>query len=58
MQEAIKLADELPNVTYKVIRGEELLQQNFGGIYHVGKAGPTPPAFVVLSYKPAGIKRF
>ncbi|CAJ0929869.1 unnamed protein product, partial [Mesorhabditis belari] len=54
VQEAIKVADGLPDVKHHVIRGEELLQQNFGGIYHVGKAGPTPPAFVVLSYKPVG----
>ncbi|CAI4233263.1 unnamed protein product [Auanema sp. JU1783] len=41
-------------LTPTIIQGEELLNQGFGGIYHVGKAGPTPPAFVVLSHKPAG----
>ncbi|CAJ0586098.1 unnamed protein product, partial [Mesorhabditis spiculigera] len=54
VEEAIKLAGELPGVTHELIRGEDLLHQGFGGIYHVGKAGPTPPAFVVLSHKPAG----
>ncbi|PAV80921.1 hypothetical protein WR25_04769 [Diploscapter pachys] len=35
-------------------RGKELLDAGFGGIYHVGKAGPTPPAFVVISHQPKG----
>ena len=40
---------------FDYLQGEELNAKGFGGIYHVGKAGPTPPAFVVLSYKPPGI---
>ncbi|VDO91187.1 unnamed protein product, partial [Heligmosomoides polygyrus] len=30
--------------------GEELREKGFGGIYSVGKAGPTQPSFVVLSH--------
>ncbi|ETW09276.1 hypothetical protein H310_01673 [Aphanomyces invadans] len=36
----------------KVIRGEELREQGFGGLYGVGKAAAHPPALVVLSYYP------
>lgn len=41
-------------ITPKVIRGEELLEQGFGGIYGVGKAAAVPPALVVLSHEPKG----
>uniref|UniRef100_A0A1I7TBD6 CYTOSOL_AP domain-containing protein n=1 Tax=Caenorhabditis tropicalis TaxID=1561998 RepID=A0A1I7TBD6_9PELO len=37
-----------------VVRGSDLQAAGFGGIYHVGKAGPTPPAFVVLSHEVPG----
>ncbi|DBA01937.1 TPA: hypothetical protein N0F65_006670 [Lagenidium giganteum] len=37
-----------------VIRGEELRDQGFGGIYGVGKASSHPPALVVISHYPAG----
>merc|ERR550534_1293614 len=40
-----------------VIRGEELNQRGFGGIYGVGKASDHPPALVVLSHKPEGATR-
>ena len=35
-----------------MIRGEELLEKGFGGIYHVGKAAVSPPALVILSHVP------
>ncbi|XP_038664599.1 probable aminopeptidase NPEPL1 [Scyliorhinus canicula] len=35
-----------------VIRGEELNDRGFGGIYGVGKAAVTPPALAILSHKP------
>lgn len=38
----------------KVIRGEELNELGFGGIYGVGKAAEVPPALAVLSYEPLG----
>ncbi|EDX13146.1 GD20533 [Drosophila simulans] len=41
-------------ITPKVIRGEKLLEQGFGGIYGVGKAAAVPPALVVLSHEPKG----
>lgn len=37
-----------------IIRGNELAQKGFGGIYGVGKAAVNPPALVVLSHKPSG----
>ncbi|XP_030371693.1 probable aminopeptidase NPEPL1 [Scaptodrosophila lebanonensis] len=38
----------------QVIRGEELRERGFGGIYGVGKAAAVPPALVVLSHEPKG----
>lgn len=37
-----------------VIRGDELKEKGFGGIYGVGKAATSPPALAVLSYTPPG----
>ncbi|KAJ6639018.1 putative aminopeptidase NPEPL1 [Pseudolycoriella hygida] len=37
-----------------IIRGEELKEKGFGGIYGVGKAATVPPGMAVLSYTPAG----
>lgn len=42
------------NVKLTVIRGEELNDRGFGGIYGVGKAATVPPALAVLSYEPSG----
>lgn len=42
------------NIQPKIIRGEELRERGFGGIYGVGKAAAVPPALVVLSYEPQG----
>jgi probable aminopeptidase NPEPL1 len=42
------------NLAIKVIRGEELRDQGFGGLWNVGMAAPKPPALVVLSYDPIG----
>lgn len=45
----------LPNVDMKVIRGKELEEQGFGGIWNVGKGNTThPPALVVLSHRNQG----
>jgi len=40
------------DVTFQVIRGEELRDQGYGGIWGVGKAAVEPPALVVLSFEP------
>ncbi|XP_048111647.1 LOW QUALITY PROTEIN: probable aminopeptidase NPEPL1 [Alosa alosa] len=37
-----------------IIRGEDLKQKGFGGIYGVGKAAEHPPALAVLSHTPSG----
>ena len=39
-------------VTVQVLRGEELSEKGYGGIWGVGKAAKEPPALVVLSYEP------
>ncbi len=40
------------NVKLTVIKGKELDEQGFGGLFGVGKASEHPPALVVLSYYP------
>jgi probable aminopeptidase NPEPL1 len=40
-----------------IIRGEELKDRGFGGIYGVGKASDHPPALAVLSHRPPGATR-
>jgi probable aminopeptidase NPEPL1 len=40
-------------VAIHVIRGDQLNEEGFGGIYGVGKGAVEPPAFVHLSYRPA-----
>jgi probable aminopeptidase NPEPL1 len=53
--EAIRLVEGLnAGVTKVMIKGEDLLKQGFGGIYHVGKAARHPPIFLAFSHKPAG----
>ena len=42
------------SIAIKVIRGEELRDQGFGGLWNVGMAAPKLPALVVLSYDPIG----
>ncbi len=43
-------------VSVRVIRGEELKDKGFGGLYGVGKAAVNPPALVVLSLVPTPCK--
>ncbi|CAM9432268.1 unnamed protein product, partial [Ectocarpus fasciculatus] len=56
VEEALAVARGLPPsmCAVKVIRGDELAAQGFGGLHGVGKAAVEPPALVVLSYLPAG----
>ncbi|KAK0404736.1 hypothetical protein QR680_017602 [Steinernema hermaphroditum] len=52
---ASKMVDQLGVPIEKtIIKGEELREKGFGGIYHVGKAALFPPVFACFSYKPAG----
>ncbi|KAM8867148.1 putative aminopeptidase NPEPL1 isoform 1-T1 [Synchiropus picturatus] len=50
----IKVVGSELGITPVIIRGEELKQKGFGGIYGVGKAAEHPPALAVLSHKPEG----
>lgn len=53
IEEAEHIGAEL-NIKPLVIRGEELRERGFGGIYGVGKAAAVPPALIVMSYEPKG----
>ncbi|XP_041061223.1 probable aminopeptidase NPEPL1 [Carcharodon carcharias] len=52
--EEIKMVGNALGIVPTIIRGEELKEQGFGGIYGVGKAAVYPPALAVLSYSPEG----
>ena len=54
--EAAQVAREL-GITPTIIRGEELRDRGFGGIWGVGKASVHPPALVVLSHTPPTSKQ-
>ena len=56
VEEAKLVASKL-GIVPTIIRGEELRERGFGGIYGVGKASVNPPALVVLSHKPADSNR-
>nr|CAD2160580.1 unnamed protein product [Meloidogyne enterolobii] len=43
-------------VTKTIIKGEELKEKGFGGIYSVGRASLHPPIFACFSYIPEGKK--
>ncbi|XP_005103521.1 probable aminopeptidase NPEPL1 [Aplysia californica] len=49
LQEIREVGKEL-GITPKIISGEDLIHQGFGGIYGVGKAAAVPPALAVLSH--------
>jgi len=49
VQEVCDVGKEL-GITPKIISGEDLIKQGFGGIYGVGKAAEKPPALAVLSH--------
>jgi len=55
-EEAMAVAKEL-GITPTVIKGEELRERGFGGLYGVGKAAVHPPALVILSHTPATAKQ-
>ncbi|XP_027058695.1 probable aminopeptidase NPEPL1 [Pocillopora damicornis] len=56
VQEITKVGEEL-GIVPVVIKGEELDQKGFGGLYGVGKAAVNPPALVVLSHTPMSATR-
>ncbi len=49
-----KAVAERVSAGYKVIEGQELAEQGFGGLWNVGRAAVHPPALVVLSHEPEG----
>ncbi|KAL9894684.1 putative aminopeptidase NPEPL1 granny smith protein isoform 3-T3 [Glossina fuscipes fuscipes] len=53
VEEIKRIAREL-NCESTIIRGEQLRERGFGGIYGVGKGAAVPPALVLLSHEPKG----
>ncbi|HCP45914.1 MAG TPA: hypothetical protein DIU15_07725, partial [Deltaproteobacteria bacterium] len=54
--EARALADEV-GAEIEVIRGQDLADAGYGGLWGVGKAAVYPPALVVLRHEPEGAQR-
>ncbi|KAI8804991.1 aminopeptidase-like 1, isoform CRA_d [Cladochytrium replicatum] len=54
---ALKPELDKHGATITVIRGEELRDQGFGGLWGVGKGSDHPPALVKLSYQPDPAKK-
>ena len=54
--EAEAVAADL-GVPIEVLEGERLREEGYGGLYHVGRAAPQPPALVTLRYQPIGASR-
>ncbi|TUE53335.1 putative aminopeptidase NPEPL1 [Bagarius yarrelli] len=52
--EEIKAVGNELGITPDIVRGKELKQRGFGGIYGVGKSAEHPPALAVLSHTPSG----
>ncbi len=49
------LTELAPNaVSYEIVRGEELEQQGWTGIYNVGRGSVRPPVMLILDYNPSG----
>ena len=56
VDEARRVAEEV-GAEIEVIRGNELVERGFGGLWGVGKAATHPPALVILSHRPEGARR-
>jgi probable aminopeptidase NPEPL1 len=52
--ELTQLYGESLGYDVEILRGEDLREKGYGGIYGVGKAAEFPPALAILSYKPKG----
>lgn len=53
LQEVRAVASQV-SVALQTIRGHELEEKGFGGVFGVGKAATHPPALAVLSHTPPG----
>eukprot|EP00986_Skeletonema_menzelii_P012922 scaffold7298_cov150-Skeletonema_menzelii.AAC.22 len=51
-QECHDLFDNDDTVTIEEIKGEELKEKGYGGIYNVGKGATHPPRLLILTYDP------
>jgi probable aminopeptidase NPEPL1 len=56
VEQAKAVVQGLNHVSTLVIKGKELREKGYGGLYNVGKAAVNPPALVVLSYIPPTVK--
>ena len=57
LREIKVVVDDCPGAKLEVIRGLDLKNRGFGGLWGVGKAAVYPPALAILSYTPNGSKK-
>ncbi|MEM9101987.1 MAG: aminopeptidase PepB [Pseudomonadota bacterium] len=43
-------------ISFRILQGDELVNEGYVGIYNVGRGSDRPPAMLVLDYSPAGHK--
>jgi hypothetical protein len=55
-EQALEAIEGMEHVKSRVIKGLDLEQQGYGGLYNVGKAAEHPPAMVMLMYEPPAAK--
>jgi probable aminopeptidase NPEPL1 len=54
--QALEAIKGMEHVKSRVIKGKDLEEKGFGGLYSVGKAAEHPPAMVILMYEPPSVK--
>jgi probable aminopeptidase NPEPL1 len=54
--QALSAIRGMEHVKSRVIKGKDLEEKGFGGLYNVGKAAEHPPAMVILMYEPPSVK--
>lgn len=57
VDEALRAVEGLAGVSTTLIRGEELRQKGFGGLFGVGRAAEHGPALLALHWNPPGATR-
>jgi probable aminopeptidase NPEPL1 len=55
LEQAMAVVQGVNHVSTQVIKGKELKEKGYGGLYNVGKAAVHPPALVILSYVPPSV---
>jgi PepB aminopeptidase len=57
-QRAVDLLNDVggDSISYRIVKGEDLREQNYAGIHTVGRGSERPPVLLSLDYNPTGDK--